>query len=43
MLNKITEYKDRDTIKHLNELGKICTKYRGVRGDGNCFYRAITF
>ena len=39
----IESYPNEDLIANLLELEKDFKHYRAIKGDGNCFYRAIMF
>jgi len=43
MNKKIDEYINKNIKDNLYKLKSICPYYREIRGDGNCFYRAIIF
>lgn len=38
-----SEYSDLDILQKLSTLGKMYSGVRRIRGDGNCFYRALAF
>lgn len=38
---RIKEYKNQQIIDNLTKLSEEYSHFRSIRGDGNCFYRAV--
>ena len=43
MDEKINEYKNVEMRNNLELFKQDCSQFRSIRGDGNCFYRALAF